>query len=157
MSQPSQPTPTKRRRLLPWILGGMGAVLLLCGGFVLLGALVSDDSTGGASTPAPTTAAAAKTPVPGDFALSAKIIEQTCYGEAGCAVTWLPVVVYSGPAIPDGQTWLVRYTVSGLESGTKAGSIVMGSVGAARQSEKHGRTATENATITLKVTGVDKG
>lgn len=157
MSQPHQPAP-KRRRPLPWILGGVAVLVLLCGGFLAIGALAGgDDSTGTAGTPAKTTAAAVKAPAPADFKLSAKITEQTCYGEAGCAVTWLPEVTYFGPAIGADQTWVVRYAVSGLESGTMAGSIVMGADGPAKQSVKRGRTAGKDSKITLKVTGVDKG
>jgi hypothetical protein len=67
------------------------------------------------------------------------------------------VVAYSGPAIAAGRTWTVSYEVSGLESGTKVGSIVMGAEGPAKQSVKRGRTAGEDSKITLKVTSVDKG
>ncbi len=157
MSHPSQP-PAKRRRPLPWILGGIAVLLLLCGGFVAIGALAGDDdSTGTAGTPTRTTAAAAKAPAPADFKFSAKITEKTCYGEAGCAVTWLPEVTYSGPTIGADQTWVVRYAVSGLESGTMAGSIVIGVDGPAKQSVKRGRTAGKDSKITLKVTGVERG
>jgi len=157
MSQPYQP-PTKRRGPLPWILGGGAVVLLLCVGFALLGALVGDDDTDASTSGSPTTAAAVgqRAPAPADFKLTAKITEQTCYGEAGCSITWQPVIVYSGPAIADGDTWLVAYKVSGLESGTKAGTIVVGSTGPAKQSEKHGRTAGENSKVKLTVTGVEK-
>jgi len=98
-----------------------------------------------------------KAPTAADFKLTAKITEQTCYGEAGCAVTWLPEVAYTGPAIGAGQTWTVSYQVAGLESGTKVGTIVMGSAGPAKQSVKRGRPAGEDSKITLKVTSVDKG
>lgn len=154
---PDQPAPKRSR--LPWILGGLVVLLLLCGGFLAIGALAGgDDNTDTAATPATTTAAAAvKAPAAGDFKLSARITEQTCYGEAGCAVTWLPEVTYSGPAIADGQTWAVSYQVSGLESGTKVGTILISSAGPAKQSVKRGRTAGEDTKITLKVTSVEKG
>jgi len=158
MSHP-YPPPAKRRSPLPWILGGLAVVLLLCGGFLAIGALADNgdsDRTSSAGAPSTTAAAVVEAPGPGDFKLSAKIVEQTCYGEAGCAVTWQPVLTYTGPAIPDGQSWLVRYEVSGVESGTSAGTIVVGSTGPAKQHDKRNRTAGKDSKIVLKVTGVER-
>lgn len=151
------PPPAKKRRALPWILGGIAAILLLCVGFAALGAFLDDsDPTEAAQHPTATTAAGRK-PAAADFKVTAKITEKTCYGEVGCAVTWQPEITYTGPVIADGQTWLISYEVSGIESGTKIGTIVMGSVGPAKQREKHVRTAGENAKIVVKVTGVEAG
>jgi hypothetical protein len=150
--QPAMP-PTKKRGPLVWILSIVGVVLVLCVGFLALGALTADDDpTAGAATP-PTTAAA-EGPKPADFTLTAKVTEQTCYGEAGCAVTWLPEIVYGGPALTG--AWLVRYDVEGVESGAKSGTIVIGETGPAKQREKRNRTASEDSKITLKVTGVER-
>lgn len=81
MSHPYQP-PTKRRSPLPWILGGGAVVLLLCVGFLAIGALADNDQTAatgptgsattGRSQPAAaapkksTTAGAAKPTIKGD-------------------------------------------------------------------------------------------
>lgn len=146
-----------KRRPQPWILGGLAVLALLCGGFLAIGALSDNDGTEPVGTPAQTaTTAAAKGPAPADFTITAKITEKTCYGDAGCAVTWVPELTYTGPAIADGQTWLVRYAVSGVESGNKAGTVVVDSSGPAKQSAKHGRTAAEDSAITLKVTGIER-
>lgn len=165
--QPQQPYPgvpygppaKKRRGPLVWILGGVAVVLVLCVGFAALGAFLDDeDPTAGAATPPAATTpapAAPKQPKPADFKLTAKVTEQKCYGEAGCAVTWLPELDYTGPALT--STWHVSYTVEGVESGTKAGTIVVGSTGPAKQREKRNRTADEGSKITLKVTGVEQG
>lgn len=156
MSQPYQPT-TKRRGPLPWILGGVAVVLLLCAGFILIGAL-TDKNAGTAGTPAKTsTAVGSHVPVAADFKLTAKITEQTCYGEAGCAVSFVPVVAYTGPALSPSQTWVITYQVSGIESGTKVGKLVMAGSTPAKQTDKRVRTAAEDSKITLKVTSVDKG
>ena len=52
---------------------------------------------------------------------------------------------------------MVTYQVSGVESGTKVGKILMGSGGPAKQNEKRNRTAGEDSKVTLKVTGVARG
>lgn len=158
MSQPYQPAP-KRRGPLPWILGGGAIVLLVCVVLAVIGALTNgdNDTTGAAATPTRTTAPAAKAPASADFKLTAKVTELKCYGADTCAVTWLPEVTYSGPPIQAGQTWLVTYNVSGAESGTKTGTILMTSAGAAKQNVKRNRTAGEDRKIILKVTSVDKG
>lgn len=146
--------------MLPWIFGGFGVILALFVALATLGAILDQGDDTPPAAAAPSTPAAVKkpaAPAPGDFKLTAKIVEKTCYGEIGCTVTWLPVVAYTGPAIPDGQTYVATYQVSGLESGTKTGRIVIGSTGPAKQKEKRGRTAAEGSKITLKVTAVDKG
>lgn len=149
--------PPKRRRILPWIIGIFGVVLVLFVGLAALGAILeNDEPTSAASPSSPPAAKKPAGPAAADFKLTAKITEQTCYGEAGCAVTWLPVVTYTGPAIPAGQTYVITYQVSGAESGTKVGKIVMGSSGPAKQNEKRNRTAAEDTKITLKVTGVER-
>jgi hypothetical protein len=155
----AQPAP-KRRGPLVWILGcAVGVVLVLCVAFVALGAFLDDGDSNDAVLPAPTATAAvkagAKAPTPADFKLTAKVTDQKCYGEAGCAVTWLPEIVYTGPALT--SSWLVSYTVEGVESGTKAGTIVMGETGPAKQREKRNRVADEDTKVTLKVTGVERG
>jgi hypothetical protein len=159
MSYPTAPgptQPTKRRGPLPWILGAVAIVLILCVGFVLIGALTDDGTKASTSTAQTTAPAALRAPAATDFKVTAQITEKTCYGKAGCAVTWQPVIVYSGPAIEAGQTWTVSYKVSGLESGTKVGTAVMGSTGPAKQSPKHGRTAAEDSKITITVVSVEK-
>jgi len=155
MSHPYQPT--RRRSWMPWIIGGL-VVLFLCGGFVAVGALAGGDESTGTAPAVGDTGSVEKTtaPAPADFKLTAKIVELKCYGEAGCAVTWKPEVTYSGPAIADGQTWLVSYKVSGVESGTKVGTILIGPAGPAKQGEKHARVVAEDSQITLKVTGVQQ-
>jgi len=141
---------------MTWILGAIGLILILCIGFAAIGALTTDDNPTAGTTP--TTAAtttAAKAPKPTDFKLTAKTTEQTCYGEAGCAVTWLPEITYTGPALT--STWLISYEVTGVESGTKAGTIVIGRTGPAKQREKRGRTAGDDTKVTLKITGIEPG
>lgn len=153
--RPAPPPPAKRSRL-PLILSiAIGVPLVIVIALAALGAALDNGKP--AATPAPSAAAGAgaRAPKATDFSLTAKVTEQTCYGEAGCAVTWLPVVAYTGPAIDDGKTWAVSYEVTGVESGTTVGKVLMGSNGPAKQAEKRGRTSGKDKKITLKVTGVE--
>jgi hypothetical protein len=147
-SPPQQPP---RRNKAPLILGIVGGILVLVIGLAVLGAVLDD----GGKTDAPTGQLGAAPPKPADVKLTAKITEQTCYGEAGCAVTWHPEVAYTGPAVAAGKSWTIVYQVTGVESGTTVGRIVMDGTTPAKQNDKHARTAAKTSKITLKVTGVE--
>lgn len=68
----------------------------------------------GAATgqPSPTVWA---TPTPPDFALTVKVIKKSCFGSAGCNITFNIEVQYDGGLTKQGQTWDVTYEVLGGE------------------------------------------
>lgn len=60
--------------------------------------------------------AGAYTPVPSDFQLEVIVIEQECFGSAGCIVTYRIQVAYAGAQAPDPkQTFTVSYDLLGGE------------------------------------------
>lgn len=167
--QPPTPPPPPKRRAPRWVLIGLGVVVAGFLALAGLGAIL--EATGNNDTKAAPTGPAGKTnaakppaaaprkpgqPVAADFVVSARVVNRTCYGAQGCDITWMPTIVYTGPAIKGATMWVVSYEVVGAEAGTSGGAIVYGSVGAARQTPKTTRTAGEDVRIALKVTGVEK-
>lgn len=70
------------------------------------------------ATPSATTSAAAKV-TPADFKLGAKILEQSCFGDAGCNVTWRVQVLKA----PLTGSWEVTYDIPGVKDGPKSGTV----------------------------------
>lgn len=61
-----------------------------------------------------TTTEAPYVPAPADFALTVVVVEQDCFGSAGCNVTYELDLVYNGPRPLDReQRFLLLYEVSG--------------------------------------------
>lgn len=56
------------------------------------------------------------TPVPTDFGIEILTLEQSCFGSAGCNVTYQIKVTYLGAQLPaSGQTFIVSYDLLGGE------------------------------------------
>jgi hypothetical protein len=53
------------------------------------------------------------TPVMADLVLSVKIMKKTCFGSAGCNVTYNIEVNYTGSLLEPGKVWDVTYEVKG--------------------------------------------
>ena len=150
--------PPRKRRRLPWIFGGVAVVLLLSAGAGVAGGFLGHDKNADVVVPVVSGAAGAgagveaTAPTAGQVKLTAKITEQTCYGDAGCSVTWHPEVTYTGP--PD-DSWVISYDVSGIESGADTGRIMMSGKAPAGPNDQQARTATKDSEIILNVTGVN--
>lgn len=57
------------------------------------------------------------TPVPSDFGIEIVTLEQSCFGSAGCNVTYQIKVTYLGAQLPaSGQTFIVSYDLLGGEN-----------------------------------------
>jgi hypothetical protein len=62
-------------------------------------------------------------PAPGDFALSIVVLEQSCFGSAGCNITYEIDLAYKGPRpLDSGDAWTVIYEIRGGEN-VKVGNI----------------------------------
>ncbi|WP_433380122.1 hypothetical protein ACQPZX_14715 [Actinoplanes sp. CA-142083] len=152
------PQPSKRRRASTAVLGGVAVVLVLGAGAGIAGAFLNNDKDTAGADAAETRVAEAGAQATGPTAdnvkLTAKITQQTCYGDAGCAVTWHPEVTYTGPVT---GAWVISYDISGIGSGPDTGRIVMSGATPAGKNDQQARTAAKDSQITLKVTGVELG
>lgn len=139
------PTVKVKRPINPWMIIGwiiLGSLVLCgggCGAVILLGASTTTTTTGppivvagGNTTVAPptsvgevTTTAAPYVPVPTDFAIEVIELERSCFGSAGCNVTFTIAPTYVGavPAVGDFQ---VLYDVQGAESAKTGNFSVVG-------------------------------
>jgi hypothetical protein len=107
--------PTNPWMIIGWII--LGSFVLCgggCGAIILLGAsTTTTTTTPGAASP---TTAAEAAPAPTDFTIEVIETERSCYGSAGCVVSYRIVPAYIG-AVPLGTTrWQVIYDVTGAES-----------------------------------------
>lgn len=154
------PPPQKRGNPVQKVLLGVLGALFLVVVIILVAAVASGEDPKTTSPAAPAAGekanAPAGTPTADDFTLTAKVTDRTCTS-AGCRIVWIPEIAYNGPKITGDDTWIVSYEVVGIESGTSAGKIVMGSTGPAKQREKRARVEAEDSEITLKVVGVERG
>jgi len=120
----STPPPTRRRRRWPWVV--LGVVVLVVVVAALAGSPDEDEATSSAPTttaparttaaPTTTTTAAAYVPTPADFAITVVVLEKSCFGSAGCNVTYTIELAYLGPPLDPADTWQVVYDVTGGES-----------------------------------------
>lgn len=65
-----------------------------------------------------TTTAAPYVPTPGDFTVGVIEVERSCFGSAGCNVTFRPDPKYNGPPLPAFDRYTVVYEVHGSEDPT---------------------------------------
>ena len=167
-------TAPKRRSPLPWIIGGLAVLLLLCGGFLAIGALASTedkaspDSTTARTAPAvkapaaaATTAAApapAVTPKTSDFQLTAKITKKECFGSAGCNIEFWVKMAYreDAPDLDPDDTWIVTYEVNGVEDGPQINTIEVTGDQYSHDETELAQTSSSSKKLTIKVTDVEK-
>ena len=177
MSPAPTPRPAGQNRLLLAVAGAVTLLAVIGGTAAITAAVVG----GGGATPAaasttkapsaweleqatakdrpattaPAVPAAGPTLVASDITLTAKITDKQCFGSAGCNVTVKIEMAYAGPALSPADTFDVTYEITGIEDGPAIGTFeVTGDQ--YTQSEKLVQTATPGATITVKVTDVDK-
>lgn len=116
---PASPPPRAPRSVV--LLVAALVVVALAGAGVAVWALTGRP---GAAAPAPTTSAptlrqnapttvAYPTPTAGDFAVTVNVVKQSCFGSAGCNVTYKVDVVYNGAVTEPGKVWYVTYQVTG--------------------------------------------
>jgi hypothetical protein len=160
---PTTPPPTKPRRprWLWWALGGAvaGAVFIILATVAVNGQSEPAAVTGSppavakvdASTPEPQPTTE---PAPADFVLSVTTLERTCFGSAGCNVTYRLVPGYVGPGLTDGQSFTVVYEVAGGEDGPQINSFTMRGTNIEYDSEESLQTTSPKAVLTAKVTEV---
>lgn len=132
---------------------GVGALLLACG----------LDKATPAGTPAPSvwTEPAAPAPKPSyhapaasDFQLEIKILEKSCFGSAGCNITYRVDMVYrgAGPLNPN-VTYEVTYEIRGAED-PKISTMTVTGDQYRREERDLVQTPSKNSVLTAVVTAV---
>lgn len=62
-------------------------------------------------------------PKPADFELTVKVLRKTCFGSAGCNVTYRVQLGYSGEELDPSTTYEVTYEVRGPEDGAQVNTL----------------------------------
>lgn len=115
-------------------------------------------STAPASTTPPTTAsppttkAADYVPTPADFTLEVVEIKRSCFGSAGCNVTFKINPTYNGPPVNSSKSYTVVYEVRGGDD-VDSDNFTMRGSNASVNSDDHISTP-PNPTLTAEVTRV---
>jgi hypothetical protein len=100
-----------------------------------------------------TTKAPAYVPTPADFTVEVIELERSCYGSAGCNVTYKVAPTYIGPADPDpNKAYTVTYEVHGGDSGETGNFTLKGD--AAKVKTQDYISTPPNPTLTAQVTRV---
>lgn len=158
---PPTTTPTGNKKLLYGLLA-FGVLLVVV---VIIGAAARGDSPGPASTTstlvqstttattaAPTTTAPDHTPVPEEFGIEVVELSRSCFGSAGCNITYKIVPTYIGATMKAGKTFTVIYEVYGGDD-TKVANFRLRDGDATFSAQEHISTPS-NPTLTAKVTRV---
>lgn len=165
MTEPTAPTKS-RRRWKTWHLVAAVVIALLLGIGIggagedkpedaALETTSSDEGSSSTTVRPTTTTEGSYVPAPADFELTVVTTEQSCYGSAGCNVSYEIDLAYIGPRPldPDDE-WTLIYEVRGGEE-TNIGNI---SVQGDRYSEETDSISTPpNPTLTAAVTTVRSG
>lgn len=125
------PEPTKKKSNLKLVLIVVGAVFLACvagiaafaGGGEDKGKPVGNPTKPAAvaSVPQPATSTTTEAPAPEftakqkDFKVSLKILDKECFGSAGCLIGYRVELGYTGPTIPDEQSYEISFRITGAE------------------------------------------
>lgn len=118
------PVPPPKPRRWPWIAASFLTAVAAVVGITLALTTGSDPVTPSGVTPTATqkpktTATPAHVPyipAPADFQLTVQVLEQKCFGSAGCNVTFRIDVGYSGQYMRAGEgPYEIVYTVAGTE------------------------------------------
>jgi hypothetical protein len=64
-------------------------------------------------------------PLATDFALSVKVLEKTCYGSAGCNLSYRVKVGYGGEPLDPSKTYELTYEVRGGEDGPQVNTLTV--------------------------------
>jgi hypothetical protein len=133
--EPSVPT-VRRHRTRPVLLGlaaVVAAIALVAVGWIAGMASTGDSSAAGQAVAPPTasppddseTSPAAYTPTTADFRLEAKVLRRSCFGSAGCNVSYRVDVSYSGAPLDPGSSYEVTYKVYGPEDGPQINTLTL--------------------------------
>jgi hypothetical protein len=169
-TQPAPPTttspgPTPRKPRWPWYAGGTVLGLVIIGS---CSANASGPASGltpaqqtdlkavgdkfAANLPAPTPA---PLPTPTDFAIQVKTLSKSCFGSAGCNVTYQIDPQYVGSADLSGRSFTVVYEVIGGDSGPQIDNFRVSGDGTAHYSrEELVSTSSSGTVLTAKATGI---
>ena len=88
------------------------------------------------------------TPTAADFTITLTVISKSCFGSAGCNITYKPDVAYSGSTLDPAKTWTVVYDIAGGESPQTANLTVKGT----QVSYRNGLTQTPDDAAVLVAT-----
>jgi hypothetical protein len=175
---PIYPPPHKRRHWLRWTLIGVGALVI---GIIVAVAAAGTDAGKTATgrtlqgVPAPTTSFPAPpavvvtppppvvppkpsyvTPTPADFRITLKTLTKQCFGEAGCNVTFRPVLAQELPkgSFDPAVTYDVTYTVTGDESGPQTDTLYVTGDQYQEPMEGIASTPSSSTSLTVKIESV---
>lgn len=93
------------------------------------------------------------TPEPSEFTIGIRILKKTCFGSAGCNVTFRIKPSYNGIPLPDDQELTVTYEVRGGED-PKVNSFTMVGTEAEFDAEEHTSTPSSRSKLRARVTDV---
>lgn len=160
----------KKKSKAPWVVGGIVAVLALCGGCIGVVANsdsgkkgLSDGSSGNkavATSPAPVKdkpePKGAHVPTTKDIVLKVKVTKKQCFGSAGCLVDFrIDTLTYIGEAMDKDKGYEVIYEVKGLKDPYTNTLTLNGDGSFEYQKEESGQTATTKVALKAVVTSVD--
>jgi hypothetical protein len=98
-------------------------------------------------------------PLASNINLTVKILEQKCFGSAGCNVTYTIQAAYSGPSLEPGKPWDITYEVSGGDDPQINTLIIRGiDNGYQTEAQREERISTPKSSskLTAKVTAVSR-
>lgn len=168
--------PKRKRHTGRWVVAGLVAVAI-AGGAGAAGTSGSSNHGGKKIPPVSTrhaTPAASKaapavetptedpgpvyvTPTVRDFTVTLKILDKQCFGDAGCNITFRPVLSMaraSGSFDPD-VTYDVTYVVRGGDSGPQTATLTVTGDQYEQPSEDFISTASQAQKLTVKVAAVE--
>jgi hypothetical protein len=94
-------------------------------------------------------------PAAADFRIRLKVKRKTCFGSAGCNVTYRIVPTYVGSEDLSSGSWDVTYVVRGGEDGPQTNTFTMTDGEASFDSEELVSTRSRDTKLTVKVVSVD--
>jgi hypothetical protein len=103
-----------------------------------------------------TTTAAPYVPQPTDFAINVVTLEKSCFGSAGCNITYTVELSYVGQPLDPSDTWQVIYDIAGGEQ-TQTETIEVTGSNYSYSPESFIQTPSEGAVLTATVTMVREG
>lgn len=95
-------------------------------------------------------------PATSDFAIDVKVMKKSCFGSAGCNVTYQIDPRYTGTASLDGHTYTVVYEITGGEDGPQINNFTIRNGAASYPTTERIGTSSSKAALTAKVTSVSE-
>lgn len=162
--------PAPKRKLWPWILAAVGAMILLVICVGALGSLVGADGDavqrrGGSdklapvatSTPAPKGAppTADRSVTIKDLTATLKITDKQCFGSAGCSLTGHVVLAVGERSLFSDRLFDVTYEIRGIQDGPLIGSVRLEDGQYSEQNEFF-MTAGSRSKVTVALTDIEE-